>query len=205
VDDLVSVLSGFGVPYVFDERVRPVPGPFAPVGIMVHDTVTIGSGLTVCKRGRVDLKGPLCQVLISRAGIVNVVTDGRANGSGAGVLAVRRLVQIDQPPFGDAAQRDSDDGNTWFYNIECDWYTGEGYPPMQIEALSHVCAALCGHHGWTHNRVIHHREWTKRKSDMHWTGDLRARVAARLYPPAPLPAPLEDDMRPRERGRGGGA
>jgi hypothetical protein len=37
--------------------------------------------------------------------------------------------------------------------------------------------------GWSANRVVHHREWTKRKPDMSFQGDLRALVAERLNGP----------------------
>ena len=72
-------------------QTRAVPGPFNPIGVLIHDTAGPPTGdapsLPTCVHGRPDLNGPLCQLLISRSGIAYVTAGGRANHAGFGVLA----------------------------------------------------------------------------------------------------------------------
>lgn len=78
---------------VRDYRVAGYKGrAIAPLGALIHHTASsAGSGdlpsLSTCVHGRPDLPGPLCQVLIGRAGTVAVVTDGWANHAGEGQWA----------------------------------------------------------------------------------------------------------------------
>jgi len=74
-----------------DVRDARVPGyqgrAYRPAGTLIHHTGSpAGSGnvpcLHLCQVGRVDLAGPLCQVLIGRDGSIWSITDGYANHAG---------------------------------------------------------------------------------------------------------------------------
>jgi N-acetyl-anhydromuramyl-L-alanine amidase AmpD len=60
---------------------------------------------------------------------------------------------------------------------------GDGVDPwaeVQLDAIAKGAAALCQRHGWSENRVIGHKEWSRKKPidpgfDMN---DFRARVAS---------------------------
>lgn len=207
--NIVALLAHFGI-FHDDKRVPGRSGSFSPVGVIVHHTATAGPALAVCQKGRADLPGPLCHINLTRNGLAHVVSDGRANHAGKGSGEVLARVRSDMAPRGDAAKvglADDTDGNRWFYGIEVD-NDGRGqlYPAVQLEALAEVCAALCRHHGWTANRVIHHREWTRRKVDMSYRGDLRGAVARLLAPPATQPDhDEEEEVKPYLVKKPGGA
>lgn len=68
-----------------------VPGytgrTLSPKFTVLHHTASSPAGgdspsLRICREGRPDLPGPLCQVLISRSGRIYVITDGYANHTG---------------------------------------------------------------------------------------------------------------------------
>ncbi|MGW2989469.1 N-acetylmuramoyl-L-alanine amidase [Streptomyces goshikiensis] len=160
-------------------------GPWGPVhGVMVHHTVTHGTGYTVrlCREGDEDLPGPLCHGVITKDGRVHLVGYGRANHAGAGdsdvlaaVIAEKRL-PVDH--------RTDTDGNRHFYGFECE-NLGNGedpWPAVQLDAIARAAAALCRVHGWTARSVIGHREWQPGKIDPRgFTMDaMRVRVAERL-------------------------
>lgn len=215
------------------------PGAFTPDGITVHHTGDKGrgdSGLALLTYGRdlgkpTQLLGPLCNGSPREDGTMALISLGRANHAGEGSSKVLARVRRDLPPLGTAAELglvDDITGNGFFYGLEVDNDgAGQTYPPEQYDTVVRACAALCRHHGWTANRVIGHKEWTRRKVD--WSlpmGPLRQNVAHRLQHarlvngvwtittlpaptpavrPAPLPAPLpapEDDMRALYRAPG---
>lgn len=197
--DIVDILRRHGVPDVHDERVAG-HGVFRPVGVMVHHTGMKGAGLTACKNGRPDLAGPIANINIARNARVNVIADGpagKAYHAGKGSSVVLGDVRANRPVTRDAKDRhlaDDTDGNPFFVGIEVDNDgVGELYPDVQIAALVAVIAALCAELGWAPARAIHHRQWTARKPDMSYHGDLPAMVAALLHPPAPHPSE-EDNM-----------
>lgn len=171
---------------------RVAPGPFSPVAVLNHHTAAKGydrdaPSLEICKRGRGRpgqpgyLPGPLCNVLIGRSAACYLTSGGRANDSGRGVRAVLDRVRQGLPPLGDATTRGDVDGNAWFWDVEVENDgIGEEYPEAQLEALIAVDAVICRESGWTADHVLHHREWTSRKRDMSWRGDLRGAVASRL-------------------------
>lgn len=195
--DLADLLDRFGVPDLVDARVDG-HGATNFVGVMVHHTGGRSPMLHTCQVGRPDLAGPIANINIARTGTVGVVTDGKAWHAGKGSSVVLADVRADRPVTRDAKVRglgDDTDGNPYFVGIEVDNDgLGEPYPAVQIEALVAVGAALCDAFGWAPARVIHHRQWTARKPDMSYHGDLPALVAARLnHAPAPAPAPSEED------------
>lgn len=164
---------------------------FAPEGVLVHHTAgaqgSVTRSLQTVIQGREDVPGPLCHLYIDRAGSVHTIAARRANHAGKGAQEVLDDLRANRAPTGDAAQRglaDSTSGNTFFYGIEVENDgVGEAYPDAVIEATARACAALCRAHGWSSSRVIHHREWTRRKIDMSYHGPLRDKVDALLQQP----------------------
>lgn len=170
------------------------PGTFTPVGIMVHHTGDKGrgdSGLSLLVNGRdlgqpTELRGPLCNASPREDGQLAYISAGRANHAGAGSSEVLDRVRHDLAPRGTADALnliDNTTGNGWFYGLEVDnsGLDDDDYPAEQYDTVVRACAALCRHHRWTANRVILHREWTRRKVD--WSlpaAPLRANVSSRL-------------------------
>lgn len=197
--DLVQLLrqdgSGFDV---VDDRVQEVAGLFTPVGVMVHHTAGPRLHVEGLQRGY-RFPGPLCNIGIDLDAARHVITDGRANDSGRGSSVVLARVRRDLPPQGDARELglvDDIDGNRWYYDIEVvNDGVGQPYPDVQIASLVATCAALCRAHGWTANRVIHHREHTRRKVDMSYRGDVRGRVRRQLQEDAVTKLDDEDVQR----------
>jgi peptidoglycan hydrolase-like protein with peptidoglycan-binding domain len=217
--DLAALFRAEGIDVVEhgNWRARVRPGRFAPVGIMVHHTAAKGSDrgiLDVLTNGRADLIGPLCTAMPAEDGRLHLISAGIANHAGFGSSVVLDEVKRDVAPRGRASSRGLRDnvvGNALFYGFEVDNDgVGQPYPPQQIATVVKASAALCRYHSWSANRVIHHGEWTRRKTDMSFTGDIRALVTqylqrgglplaiaaqaapppvppSHLYPPFPLP------------------
>ena len=81
---------------------------------------------------------------------------------------------MDQPGFS---------GNPFFYGFENENKREppppQLWPDVRLDSMARAAAALCQAHGWNENRVIGHKEWTKRKSDPEGfkMADFRVRVA----------------------------
>ena len=177
-----------GSKYSFDHR------PGGTLGMIVHHTAAGGSADMPCRRictfGRSDLKGPLVQFLLGRSGKLLLISQNRCNHAGRGSSEVIKDLEAsrDITTEFDAGQsaynarnfgRDNDyrKGNGRFWGVEVENNgIGEEYSQEQIKALVKLCAAMCEWQGWSHNRIIHHREWTSRKYDMSYTGPLREYV-----------------------------
>lgn len=193
--DLVQLLrtDGSGLDVV-DDRVAPASGLWSPVGVMIHHTASRNLDVRGLQRGY-SFPGPLCNVGHARDGTRHVITDGRANDSGMGSSVVLNDVRNDRTVTKDARERglsDTVSGNPYFYDLEVvNDGVGQDYPPVQIESLAVTAAAICRAHGWGPNRVIHHRQWTRRKVDMSWRGDIVALVARLLND-------QEDDVTPKQ-------
>ena len=174
-----------GSKYSFDHR------PGGTLGMIVHHTAAGGSAdmpcRNICVIGRSDLKGPLVQFLLGRSGKLLLISQNRCNHAGRGSSEVIKDLEAsrDITTEFDAGQsaynarnfgRDNDyrKGNGRFWGVEVENNgIGEEYSQAQIKALVKLCAAMCKWQGWSHNRIIHHREWTSRKYDMSYTGPLR--------------------------------
>jgi hypothetical protein len=196
--NLLDTLNSAGVDVVVHDgwETRGRPG-FAPVGILVHHTAVASKRdaptLDACINGRKDLKnpshnlpGPLCHILVSRSGKAHLIAANVANHAGQGAQEVLDLLRNDEPVTGNAVKnnyKDAISGNGVLYGIEVEnaGTRGDPYPIEQIEALAKICGALCHEHGWTPNRVIHHRQWTSRKYDMSYDGDLPGLVAQLMH------------------------
>jgi N-acetylmuramoyl-L-alanine amidase len=186
--NLVEALLAAGIEVQADPGWEKAGRPnFTPMGIMLHHTAGPAGGdaptLNVCRKGRPDLPGPLCQIVLGRSGKAYVLAAGRTNHAGDGAQQVLDKVKKDQPVIGNAITNKYKDvkglsGNGYFYGIEVEnTGRGEAYPGAQIEALAKICAAICTWRKWSANRVIHHRQWTMRKMDMSYKGDMPSMVA----------------------------
>lgn len=174
---------------------------FAPVGAMLHHTAGADSNasMNILRDGRAGVPGPLCNVGVRKDGTLVVVTNTRANHAGNGSSVVLNETRRNIAPSDDAGRRglsDNTNGNGYYYGFEV-VNLGNGsdpYPAAQLEATFKAAALICKHYGWPAERVIHHREWTRRKIDMSWRGDTRQEIRNRLTLPAPepLPEPEED-------------
>lgn len=181
---------------VLDARVDPRPGSFNPIGILLHHTANPQHGdlpsLHLLQHGRADLAGPLVQLGAGREGTIASVCDGRANHAGRGSDVVAARVRADVEPA--APGPDNTDGNNLFIGIEIE-NAGDGhdpYPPRQLDHVVDTCVALCVHFGWSANRVIGHKEWTRRKPDPTLSMPaMRATIADAMITPIPQPPTLE--------------
>jgi N-acetylmuramoyl-L-alanine amidase/Putative peptidoglycan binding domain len=161
--------------------------PFSPLGVMVHHTAGPRQGdhpsLAVVLRGRTGIPPPLCNILLARSGTAHLIAALRANHAGAGSRLVLDEVRRGVSPPADAivrGLRDDITGNAKFYGIEVEnsGLANDPYPQIQLNALVRICSALSAANGWSAARVIHHREWTRRKPDMSFRGPLRVLVQA---------------------------
>ncbi len=195
LNDLAAAARKSGLRVVelpgWKKRGRPASsGGFNPRGVLCHHTGGESDGRDYVEwmayQGRADLPAPLCQLALSRSGIVYVVAGGRANHGGT-------AKKTGPMPAGDA--------NYLYVGIEAmntgseGWGTkGEdaaGNTITQGEAYARLCAALCDHYGWPASHVRAHREtsvtgkWDPGGLDMD---TFRARVADLI------PTIGEDDM-----------
>jgi peptidoglycan hydrolase-like protein with peptidoglycan-binding domain len=154
------------------------PYTFDPSGVMVHHTAGSNS-LKVVRNGRKGLPGPLAQFLISKSGVVYLISQGYSNHAGKGNSSVLKRTRAGLAPKGKATSRGDINGNRHYWGIEVE-NLGNGkdpYPDVQIQALTALTAALCEINDWSSNRIVHHKEWTSRKIDMSYRGDVRGITA----------------------------
>lgn len=156
-----------------------------PVGVLNHHTGGHHPGdLDVVTRGRSDLAGPLCNLYLAPDGTFYVISGGVAWHAGTGDARVLADLEAGIAPKGWAAHvgRDRQDanGNAHLIGIEVSNMGGASstYPAEQIDALIVANAALLKAIGRPAACAIRHAEWTSRKDDISWAGDLRGRVAA---------------------------
>lgn len=188
--DLLDILGAVSSPVVPHPGYRDLGRDgFSPVGVMVHHTAGPKTGdspsLSVCVKGRPDLPGPLSHLYVSRAGTTHILASKTANHAGMGAKEILEKVRRGEPVSNEVREHnlpDSVSGNLFFYGIEVEnsGTANDPYPEAQIDALVSVCAAICEAHGWSASRVIHHRQWTRRKIDMSYRGDLAGLVAQRM-------------------------
>jgi N-acetylmuramoyl-L-alanine amidase-like protein len=132
---------------------------FDPKGLVFHHTASAkNSGnapsLTVVTKGRADLPGPLCNVLVGRDGTAYVVAAGYANHAGAG------------GPFKTIPK---DSGNKYLIGVEVENNgIGEAWTEELQDAVARVMAACLKHLGRGAEWEIGHKEWAPdRKIDPH--------------------------------------
>lgn len=183
-------------------------GAWGPVeGVVIHHTAGRDS-LRFCIDGNASLPGPLCHAHLAKNGTLTVIANGRANHAGSFAANAHNAVLNASSTHPLPAATEPIDGNRHYYGIEVE-NLGNGtdqYPAEQYDQTVRWAAAICRAHGWSAQRVIGHKEGTRRKIDPHGPvagrGDFdmntfRADVAARLRRgavPAPTPTPEVPDM-----------
>jgi len=126
---------------------RGRPGSFNPSGVLCHHTAGASDSKSYVEwmayEGRSDLPAPLCQLALSRTGIVYVLAAGRANHGG--------VARATGPmPAGDA--------NNLYVGIEAMNTGSEGWTDTQYDAYVRLCAALCRYYRWPASHVRAHKE-----------------------------------------------
>lgn len=185
--DLAGYLRGAGLTVVEHPgaSVRGVDLAGKPDTIVCHHTATSPRArgdlpsLGLLISGRPDLAGPLCQLALSRAGIVHVISTGKANHAGPGEW-----------------RGQTRSGLT--IGIEAEHPGGDTpWTAVQYDAYVTLCAALCRYLEVDANRVCAHREWALpagRKTDVTFDmDDFRRKVRERLAHPSEDDVPLSDD------------
>lgn len=159
----------------------------SPLVVVVHHTASKPPApvpsLGVVIKGRSDVPGPLCNVLVGRDCSVHVIASGVSNNAGAGTW-------------------DGVTGNRHTLGIEVE-NNGIGEPwsrPLYVTTLF-VAAALAEGARVPVSNVIGHKEWTPRKIDPNFDMvKFRAEVARLL-----VPVPVEEDFMSRVLATGGPA
>ena len=166
-------------------RSRPT-GEFAPFGVLIHHTGTPTSmsrpapTVPICIRGRSDLPGPLCQVVLGFDGLWHVIAAGRANhagtNKGSGPI-----------PAGD--------GNAQMIGIEVDYSGSQDMGTFQMKALVEGTAAILRKLGKDHTHARGHKEtstsgkWDPGRhgssSAEYLMGPLREKIRVAMIPPKP--------------------
>jgi hypothetical protein len=195
---LVRILVGekvtvkpFKAGWVTHERDKATGKAFGPIhGVMIHHTAGHDVGNYIWD-GSAALPGPLAHAYIDKAGVVWLMSDGRANHAGGGdpdvLTAVTAESYMTRPPATKYGEGDAGaaDGNDCFYGFECE-NLGDGkdpWPPQQYEAMVKAAAAIIRYYGWTERSCIGHLEWSHYKSDprgfdmVKFRADLKACLA----------------------------
>jgi hypothetical protein len=133
------------------------------------------------------LHGPLCHGNVSMVGDTDrarvwLIGYGIANHAGKG--SSRTLARVRAGTYaGQAPGPDDTDGNPRYFGLEYS-HPGDGTTPWPDALLDCGHRAHCAYAeaaGWPRHewpgRGVEHREWTTRKIDRRWPGDLRAAIA----------------------------
>jgi hypothetical protein len=200
VIDYAKILRAAGLTVIEVDgwRERSHPGEFTPQGGVWHHTAGVND-VGVVINGRRDLAGPLANLYHGRDGTWTVVSGGVAWHAGPGSRQVFENLRAGKAPKGDAHALglvdDFHNANHFLIGIESEGGVGVGdWPDVQIESLIAGTAALSRELGLGADQWVHHREWTRRKEDMSYRGDLRGRVAALLGSGHPAPASVMEGI-----------
>jgi len=146
ITDLADVLRSAGLTVVEADgwRTRGHGAMASPRVVVLHHTAGPATGdapsLRVVRDGRPDLAGPLAHLVVGRSGTVHVVAAGLCWHTGK----TREPWQANSYAIGVEAEHTGNEDDPW--------------PPVQLEALRRLCAALCDHYDIPHARVLAHRE-----------------------------------------------
>lgn len=186
--DLADYLRSKGLTVVehpgWEHRGAELPGK--PDTVICHHTASSAKApgdlptLRLLVEGRPDLDGPLCQIALSRAGVVHVLASGKANhagkGSWRGQTSSARTLGI---------EAEQDGVSPW---------TG-----VQYDAYVRLCAALCRYLEVDPGRICGHLEWALprgRKCDPTFDMDrFRSNVRTALAPTTEAPEMNADEWK----------
>ena len=177
--DLADHLRAAGLVVVeqpgWKQRGSDLPGK--PDTILCHHTASPARAkgdlptLRLLIEGRSDLPGPLCQLALSRSGVVHLIAGGKAQHAGRG-----------------AWKGTTSSAQT--IGIEAEHPGGETpWTKVQYDAYVRLCAALCGYLGVGSERVTSHALWALpkgRKTDPNFDmTPFRAAVKAAMTKTTP--------------------
>jgi hypothetical protein len=121
----------------FAEIPNTVVGHHTATSLRTHGDMPT---LRILREGRPDLPGPLCQVAVSRSGVVHVIASGKANHAGRG-----------------AWKGCTTSGRT--VGIEVEHPGTGGWKTSQLDAFDLTVAAVLDGLSLTADRYCGHREW----------------------------------------------
>lgn len=166
-DRLMAVLRAEGV------RVAEYPGwktnrrddetgkPFGPVHLLLNHHTAGSASLKVVATGRSGLPGPLAHGHLNKAGLLTLVSPGRANHAGLMAKnAYESFLSEDERHPAPLKSSGTVDGNDVSYGWEVE-NLGDNtdvYPEVQYDALVRINAALCREFKWSSDSVACHRE-----------------------------------------------
>lgn len=198
---LVTALKDWGVTVkAYEPDGEPwyshtTPGGWSPVGVMHHHTAGSAKLLTTAatqeqmlnllRNGRTDVPGPLCHLapaMIPGTSEVCAWLIGWGNVNHAGMGSSTTLSRVRVGEYaGQAPGSDDTDGNPFFWGFEY-LHPGDStpWPDALLEVGHRAACAICEAQGWSvpawPGSNIEHREWTRRKIDRSWAGDLRSAI-----------------------------
>jgi hypothetical protein len=219
--DLAQALADWGCdPTPFEPDGKPwsshtTPGEWHPAGVLHHHTTgpakiltdrsTITATLRLLRSGRPGLPGPLCHLAPAMVpgehdARVWLIGWGNCNHAGLGDQRV-----VDHVRAGDYAGRpgtaEDADGNPTFWGLEY-LHPGDAtaWPDELLDVGHRAACAIAEAQGWDPKswpgRMAEHRDFTDRKIDRSWTGDVRTAVADTRDEgkPVTLKAMLDEDV-----------
>ncbi len=176
--DLPRWLDTWGLPYVEVEGWQTRGAELAddPGVVIGHHTATPAAAkgdlptLRILRDGRSDLPGPLCQLALSRSGVVHIIASGKANHAGRGawrgITASNRTVGIEAEHPGRGA-----------------------WPQVQLDAFDKLAACLLWGLGLSYTQYCQHKEWALpagRKVDCNFDPSAQRGRIARLLTVGPV-------------------
>src|SRR6266542_4137108 len=149
--------NGLRVREVKGWKTRGRPSSFSPRGVVFHHTASnaksgAAPALGICVKGRSDLPGPLCNVMVGRDGTVYLIAAGRANHAGLG---------------GPLRSIPKDSGNMYMAGVEVENDgVGEPFRKELLQVCEVVFATLLLGLRRRAKMLVGHKEWAPhRKSD----------------------------------------
>lgn len=206
---IVEALRDYGLVVVEDPgwEARGTGYRFEPFGQAWHhdaftEDVSDARALEIMRKGRPDLRGPLCNGWVDSDSRIVLVAYGNANHAGWNEADVIDRLRRGLAPLGDArADPDGDSvvGNPHLWGWECR-NAGDGTDVWdQLDAMERAGAALCDANGWPAAANAAHRELTARKPDprgfdmVAFRADIARHQISHSRPPS-LPEPCEETM-----------
>ena len=148
--------NGLRVKEVKGWKTRGRDGTFDPRGVIFHHTASAAKGapassLGLVLKGKPDVAGPLCNVLVGRDGTVHLIAAGRSSHAGEG------------GPFRNIPK---DSANSFLAGIEVENDgVGERWSKEFLDTLDVVFATMLMGLRRRSKWLIAHKEWTTRKID----------------------------------------
>jgi len=165
-------------------RTRRHGGTFTPVGVMVHHTGSDNSSMLTIRDGHSRLAGPLAQLYVEQkpAPKVWLISQGKCWHAGQGSEEQLTRTRAGLAPLPDTPQPEDGNGNAFYWGVEVEGDTPDDFADERYRLAVRCVAAILDGNGWGPERVIAHKEWTKRKVDPAFQMNVfRGNVADELW------------------------